>query len=78
MDQGKAIGGKLVIIRSEEGRMIDMVLKVENHDERFAAVVKDADYAWQNTEEEWYDFMLARIREAGYKVEVVEYETVNT
>ncbi len=69
---------KVVILRSEGNRLIDLVLEVENFDYRFHQEAYDAAFRWNETDEEYSDYVLKELECAGYQVKVLDYETLDT
>lgn len=67
---------KVVIFMSDRGREIDMVVEVKNYDEKFRDVAVEGMYQWDGTEEEYCEFMMGWLKDAGYSVSSIEYEDV--
>ena len=68
---------KIVVFRSEGGRYIDMILRVSNFDDRFYRHAYDAVDAWNQTDEEFVDYVTKYLEESGYVVKPEDYYTIN-
>ena len=66
-------GGKLVILSSEDGRYIDLVLVVENYNERFDAVIDETVHRWKFASDlNFSKTIFEALYEAGYVFKVIE------
>lgn len=65
---------KIVVFRSEGGRYIDMIVSVENFDDRFNTHARNAVDEWYKTDEEFCTFVVTALKKAGYTAHLLEYE----
>lgn len=65
----------IVVIQATDNEVVD-VLFVKNYDETFPRKFADAEMAWNETDEEFGDFIYSRLRGDGYLLEVVPDESI--
>lgn len=72
-------GGKLVILTSDGGEYIDLVLFVDNYDERMDNILKEATYRWNAAADlDYRETVCGALHEAGYIFKVVDnYVTID-
>lgn len=64
----KCANAKVFIFASESNAGVDLMLEVENFDDRFPQVCKAAIDNWQDSNEDYLSFMLSRLHLDGYKI----------
>lgn len=68
---------KYIIARSSD-RYIDMVIRVKNYDNGFYAAARSAADEWNdNDTTDFAPFVSEKLKEAGYEVELLDYEIIN-
>lgn len=75
-----AVGEKIVLFFSDDDGVLNTALyRVRNYDEhRFPQSFENAERMWRDSDEEYYDVVLASLREDGYDIEELpDYEVFN-